>query len=192
MAMGPVDVMELYVEFDDSTVRQPGILGSAVIEGHTSLLVDIFGIVQSLNPEWFSDQEAVHTEDGEAPVVLVVEDSNFFRNQVKGYMKEAGYHVLEATDGVEAWDLLNKEQDNISLVCTDIEMPNLDGFGLTERIRSDERFSDLPVVALTTLAADEDVKRGKAVGVDDYHIKLDKEVLMESVHRYIKNGRVSL
>ena len=70
-----------------------------------------------------------------------------------------------------------------------LEMPNLDGFGLTEKIREDDRFEALPVVALTTLAADEDMKRGKAVGIDEYHIKLDKERLMDSVRNYLKNGR---
>jgi len=189
MAMGPVDVMELYVDFDESTVRQPGILGSAVIEGHTTLLVDIFDIIQTLNPEWFIGQETVQTQDGEVPTVLVVEDSNFFRNQVKSYMEGDGYNVIEAEDGVDAWKCLLEHMDEISLVCTDIEMPNLDGFGLTERIRDDDRFENLPVVALTTLAADEDVAKGKAVGIDEYHIKLDKERLMDSVRNYLKNGR---
>jgi two-component system chemotaxis sensor kinase CheA len=192
MAMGPVDVMELYVEFDESTVRQAGILGSAIIEGHTTLLVDVFDLVQTLNPDWFIGQESVQTSNGDAPTVLVVEDSNFFRNQVKGYMEDEGYEVVEAEDGVEAWDFLDELSDKINLVCTDIEMPNLDGFGLTERIREDDRFEALPVVALTTLAADEDMKRGKAVGIDEYHIKLDKERLMDSVRNYLKNGRSEL
>ena len=69
---------------------------------------------------------------------------------------------------------------------TDIEMPNMDGFTLTEKIKNHAKYKHLPVIALTTLAADEDVARGKAVGVNEYHIKLDKERLMESVHRYAK------
>jgi two-component system, chemotaxis family, sensor kinase CheA len=190
MAMGPVDVVELFVEFDESTVRQPGILGSAVINRQTTLLVDVYGIVQTLNPEWFANkEEKISLPRGETFSVLVVEDSNFFRNQVKGYMHESGYHVIEAEDGVDAWNQLQKNASQVSLVCTDIEMPNLDGFGLTEKIRQDCRFDHLPVIALTTLAADEDVARGKSVGIDEYHIKLDKEALMESVHHFLMHGR---
>jgi two-component system, chemotaxis family, sensor kinase CheA len=189
MAMGPVDVMELFVEFDENTIKQNGIMGSAIIGGHTTLLVDVYGIVQALNPEWFIAQEKVKTKEGDAPTVLVVEDSNFFRNQVKAYMEGDGYRVIEAEDGLDAWNKIEEHADEISLVCTDIEMPNMDGFGLTAKIRSEARYSYLPVIALTTMAGDEDIARGKRVGIDEYHIKLDKERLMESVRRYLKKGR---
>ena len=64
-------------------------------------------------------------------------------------------------------------------------MPNLDGIGLAKKIKDDERYSHLPVIALTTLAGEEEIARGKAVGVDDYQIKLDKEKLMESIHGWL-------
>jgi two-component system chemotaxis sensor kinase CheA len=122
------------------------------------------------------------------PTILIVEDSNFFRNQVRGYMEEAGFNVLEAEDGVEALEVLEENVDDITMVVTDIEMPNMDGFELTEKIRQEPRFAQLPVIALTTLAGDEDVAKGKAVGIDEYHIKLDKERLMECVHRIVKEA----
>ena len=100
-------------------------------------------------------------------------------------MEEDGYNVIEAEDGMIAWDLLQENADKISLVVTDIEMPNLDGFELTRMIRQDERYSDLPVVALTTLASDEDIKKGKNIGIDDYQIKLDREKLMTSVQSHL-------
>ncbi len=189
MAMGPVDVMELNVDFDESTVKQAGILGSAVIRNQTTLLVDVYGIVQVLNPEWFGEIRTFNDPESTAVTVLVVEDSNFFRNQVKGYMQENGYHVVEAEDGVQAWNILCEHPDTISLVCTDIEMPNLDGFGLSEKIRNDHRFSQMPLIALTTLAADEDIEKGRQVGIDEYHIKLDKENLLRSVNELLMNGR---
>ncbi|MBU4394710.1 MAG: response regulator, partial [Proteobacteria bacterium] len=113
-------------------------------------------------------------------------DSNFFRNQVKSYMTESGYKVIEGADGAIAWDLLQKHADEISMVVTDIEMPNMNGFELTETIRKDSKYNKIPIIALTTLAADEDIAKGRAVGIDEYHIKLDKEKLMTCVHDYIK------
>jgi len=193
LATGPIDAIEINTDIDDSTLKQPGIMGSAIIAGKTTMLVNIFEIIQISNPQWFEDHVAygeIEIDKAQAPTILIVEDSNSFRNQVKGYMDEAGFKVLEGEDGKIAWSVLEEHGDEITMVVTDIEMPNMNGFELTEKIKNDKRFSHLPVIALTTLAADEDIARGKSVGVDEYHIKLDKERLMESVHRYAKSAMV--
>jgi two-component system chemotaxis sensor kinase CheA len=101
-------------------------------------------------------------------------------------MTEVGYTVSEAEEGLVGWNKLEEHADEISILVTDIEMPNMNGFELTQRIRKHERYKNLPIIALTTLASAEDVERGKVVGVNEYHIKLDKERLMVSVHDYIK------
>ncbi|MBM9537163.1 hybrid sensor histidine kinase/response regulator [Desulfobulbus alkaliphilus] len=191
LATGPIDAIEISAEIDDVTLKQTGIMGSTIIAAKTTMLVNIFEIVKVSNPQWFEDHAAysgIDTGDDIAPTILIVEDSNFFRNQVKGYMEEAGFNILEGEDGRVAWRILEEQGETINLVVTDIEMPNMDGFELTERIKNDKRFHHLPVIALTTLAGEEDIARGKAVGVDEYHIKLDKERLMESVHRHTKSA----
>ena len=189
LAIGPVDAIEVSADIDDVTLKQTGIMGSTIYAGKTTMLVDIFELIQTSNPQWFEDHAAyneIAADSAQAPLILIVEDSNFFRNQVKGYMEEAGFAILEAEDGRVAWRIVEEQGDEITIVLTDIEMPNLNGFELTEKIKNDKRFKHLPVIALTTLAADEDVAHGKAVGIDEYHIKLDKERLMECVHRYAK------
>ena len=189
LAIGPVDALEIDADIDDVTLKQAGIMGSSIIDNHTTLLVNVFELTQTLFPDWFVDKEIFEYDENSEitpPTILIAEDSNFFRNQVKGYMVESGYNVIEGEDGQIAWDLLQENFDDITLVVTDIEMPNMNGFELTEKIKSDSRYSNLPVIALTTLAGEEDVARGKAVGVDEYHIKLDKEKLMASVHDYVK------
>ena len=180
--MGPVDAQEVNLSIDGVTLRQDGIMGSAIINDTTTLLVDIYEIVRALNPEWFEEPKVTKDEEGKAATILFAEDSSFFRNQVKGSMEKEGFNVLEAEDGVIAWDLLEKNADAIRLVVTDIEMPNMDGFALTKKIKSHPAYSHLPVIALTTLAGEEDISRGKSVGIDDYQIKLDREKLMRSIH----------
>lgn len=193
LAIGPIDAIEVATDIDDVTLKQTGIMGSAIIGGLTTMLVDIFEIVQTINPDWFVDYSLPEAaaEDGFVPTILIVEDSNFFRNQVRGYMEEAGFNVLEGEDGVEALKVLEQHVDEISMVVTDIEMPNMDGFELTEKIKSDPRLGHLPVIALTTLAGEEDIARGKSAGIDEYHVKLDKERLMECVHRYAKEAEAA-
>ncbi len=190
LAIGPIDALQINVTVDDVTLHQTGIMGSTIIDGQTTMLVDIFEIVNTLFPEWFENQEVFEAtgDDESVPTILIAEDSNFFRTQVCNYMTESGYEVIEGEDGAIAWDLLQEHGDEITIVVTDIEMPNMDGFQLTETIRNDARFKDIPVIALTTLAGEEDVAKGKAVGVNEYHIKLDKEKLMASVHHYVKQN----
>ncbi len=189
LAIGPVDAIEISADIDDTTLSQPGIMGSIIIDQHTTMLVNVFEMVQTLFPQWFEEREKIiveTTKQDEPPTILIAEDSKFFRNQVKGYMTEVGYNVVEAEDGVEAWNQLKEHGDRIAILVTDIEMPNMNGFDLTKKIRQDDKFSALPIIALTTLASAEDVAKGKAVGVNEYHIKLDKERLMVSVHDYVK------
>jgi len=187
LATGPVDAVDMIMEVDGQTLRQPGIMGSMIIDGHTTMMVDIYELVQTLEPEWFSEREALReSEEVKSATILYAEDSAFFRSQVKRFIEEEGFSVIEAEDGVQAWELLQEHADEISLVATDIEMPNMDGFAFTEAIRADERFAHLPVIALTTLASEADQARGKAVGIDDYQIKLDREKLIGSIHSLLQ------
>ncbi len=186
LATGPVDAMDVQVTFDESTLRQDGILGSAIIDNLTTLMVDIYGIIKTLYPHWFSERERIQTSDGSGATILYVEDSDFFRNQVKSQLEEEGYQVIEAVNGLEGWNLLQQHADKISLVLTDLEMPELDGYGMAEKIKNDDRFAQLPVIALTTLAGEEDIARGREVGFDAYQIKLDGEKLMDTIYAYLK------
>ncbi|MFH1075532.1 MAG: chemotaxis protein CheW [Pseudomonadota bacterium] len=189
LANQPLDAIEESIEFDDSTFKQPGIMGSAIVRGYTTLMVDIFGLVESLYPDWFGDRSPVATTDGSAATILLAEDSSFFRNQLKGFLTDSGYSVITAEDGQVAWNLLAENSDSVSLIVTDIEMPNMNGFDLTTRVRQSERFSHLPVIAVTSLAGEEDVQRGKAVGINDYQIKLDREKLLDSIHNYLVSAQ---
>ena len=187
LAIGPVDAIELSLDVDGQTLKQAGIMGSAIINDHTTLMIDVYEIVQTLNPDWFEALETATNDQGEAAKILFAEDSNFFRNQVKSYMEDEGYTVIEAEDGAIAWDLLQEHADEISLVVTDIEMPNMNGFELTRMIKESNAYSHLPVIALTTLAGEEDIEKGRQVGINDYQIKLDREKLVRSIYGFLSN-----
>jgi len=186
LATGPVDAIDVKVGFDDSTLKQPGIMGSTIIDGQTTLLIDIYDIMKTIYPQWFTERDDVIGTDGTGLTILYAEDSNFFRQQIKNFLTQEGYKIIDAENGLEAWKLLEQYGDRISLVITDLEMPELDGYGLTEKIRKDERFSNLPIIALTTLAGEEDIERGKSIGITEYQVKLDKEQLMNSIYELLK------
>jgi two-component system, chemotaxis family, sensor kinase CheA len=188
LASAPVDALEAKLSIDQSTVRQTGIIGSTVVKGHTVLLVDIYEIVRNAYPDWVENRPKALTAEEKNNAILLAEDSDFFRQQVKRFIEEGGYRVIAGEDGLAAWKLLEEHEGEIKLVVTDIEMPRLDGYGLTKKIRGDKRFAQLPVMALTSLASEDDIAKGKAVGIDDYQIKLDRETLIEGIIDLLERG----
>lgn len=184
-----VDVVDISEAVDEKTFRQPGILGSSIILKETTMLVDPYGIVSIIMPEWVVQQEAVEKTEGEKAAILVVEDSKFFLNQIKAFTEEAGYNVVTALDGLEALQELENMENDINLILTDIEMPNLDGVDMTAQIRSNPRFENIPVIALTSVAGDAAEQRAIDAGIDEYLIKLDREKVLERVNYYLTHGR---
>jgi len=181
----PVDVAEAGSVIDSSTHRQQGIAGSAILRGHTTLIADLVELVDAVYPEWGTKAKSQHpvaSAGVEQATILLAEDSDFFRSQLRRFFEADGYAVLDAADGEIAWSLLQKDPDKVQLVVTDIEMPNMNGLDLTRHIRADHRVARLPVIALSSLASDEDMALGRNAGVDDYQIKLDRDALMGRVH----------
>lgn len=177
----PVDVIATRAVIDLTTHRQKGVAGSAIINNRTALITDLFELVDATCPDWGGDKPALRLPEQAGQkrfVVLLAEDSDFFRAQVKRYLEEDGDLVFDAPDGESAWELLLEHLDEVQAVVTDIEMPRLTGLGLAQRIRADARTSKLPLIGLSSLAGEEDIARGKAAGFDDYQVKLDRDQLI--------------
>jgi two-component system chemotaxis sensor kinase CheA len=118
--------------------------------------------------------------------VLLVDDSITTRALEKSILEAAGYFVATAINGAEGWRLL-QEMQGIDVIVSDVEMPELDGFGLCERVRASARFKDLPVVLVTALARPEDRARGLAAGASAYVVKsaFDQEKLLDLLERLV-------
>ena len=187
----PVDVVETDAVLDATTHRQKGIQGSVIVNGVTTLVTNLAelveGIISGVNTASHSDFNSAPLTVSRSRTALVVEDSDFFRAQVKRYLSAAGIESLEASDGESALQVLASHPLEIGIVVTDIEMPGISGLELARRIRSQPRFDRLPIIALSALVSDEDLERGRAAGLTDYQVKLDRDTLIESVERLLEN-----
>ncbi|MBK5938723.1 chemotaxis protein CheW [Halochromatium roseum] len=178
----PVDVVQTEAAIDQRTHRQPGITGSTIFQERTVLIADMHELVTAVQPDWHETAgEDTQEQVGDGVNVLLAEDSDFFRAQMKKFLEESGYNVWDAADGEAAWALLLDKLDTVRVVITDIEMPRLNGFELASRIRNDSRTAALPIIAVTSLAGNEDLARAKAAGIEHYQIKLDREQLLAQV-----------
>lgn len=118
-------------------------------------------------------------------VILLAEDSIATRTQEKRILEGAGYEVVTAVDGLDAFNKL-KTRD-FDAVISDVQMPNLDGLGLTIKIRQQKQYSELPIILVTSLASDEDRKRGADAGANAYIPKgtFNQDVLVETLKRLV-------
>lgn len=117
------------------------------------------------------------------PRVVLAEDSLTTRTLEESILVAAGYEVLAAPDGEEAWRLL--QERGADALVADVQMPRLDGLALTRRVRASRRLRDLPVVLVTGLAADEDRLRGLEAGASAYVVKsaFDQRELLATLER---------
>lgn len=117
--------------------------------------------------------------------ILVVEDSITSRVLLKNILESAGYEVMVAADGSDGFD--KYRQTEFDLVVTDVEMPRMNGFELTAKIRHESERPNVPIIVVTSLASLEDRKRGVEVGASAYFVKsnFEKSNLLDMVERLI-------
>ncbi len=117
--------------------------------------------------------------------ILVVDDSITTRTLEQSILEAAGYEVITAVDGSEAWRLL--QERGCDLVVADVEMPRMDGFELCRAIRGSKRFSKLPVILVTAMETPEHRARGLEVGADAYLGKssFDQQDLLDTIQQLL-------
>jgi two-component system chemotaxis sensor kinase CheA len=168
----------------------PGIAGATIRgDGKVTLIIDV-GTLMKLAKETHnkkvvteSIQEAKKKkEKPEDFNVLIVDDSAMDRKIMKTSIEDLGVNIIEAKDGVEALDIVKK--NDIDAVLIDIEMPRMDGYTLAQEIRKYNKYRKLPLIAVTSRATKADRVRGVEVGMNEYITKpYTKEYLQNVIKR---------
>lgn len=124
---------------------------------------------QSLSSSLLMNRAKEEPTEPKKAKILVVDDSITTRTLEKNILEHKGYEVVVAVNGKDAWDLLQKQK--FSLLITDVMMPIMDGFTLTEKIKKQKNLRDLPIIIVTSLGNEEEKRRGIEVGADAYIVK---------------------
>jgi two-component system chemotaxis sensor kinase CheA len=156
----------------------PGVLGSAVVKGQATEIIDISHFLPLAFEDWLRRKELNIQET--ARTLLFVDDSAFFRNMLTPVLKAAGYQVTTVGGAEDALAFL-KEGRHVDVVVTDIDMPGMNGFELAQAVRSDPRTAGLPIIALSSMTSPESIERGREVGFHDYVAKFDRPGLIAAL-----------
>jgi len=122
-----------------------------------------------------------------AQKILVVDDSPTVVKFVSFSLKNSGFDVITARDGMEAVEKLSTISDDIDLIITDLNMPNLDGYGLIDTLRQNDKHKQTPIIVLTSEEGEEDRRKGVDVGASSYLVKpFRSAILLEEVSKYLE------
>lgn len=166
------------------------ITGVTHIDDEIVEILDVESILAELSPGNKEVDDSIveeiaqtRKEKSVAPSIMIVDDSSVARNQIKGVVKKAGFDVVMAKDGKEAINMLNdlseigNIEDQLALVISDIEMPEMDGYTLTAEIRKNEKLKGLHVILHTSLSGVFNQAMVETVGADDFISKFDSDML---------------
>jgi len=172
-----IDIVEerLHIEVAGSG---EGILGSAVIKGQATEVIDVGHFLPMAFADWFTRKEMRPSAGAQS--VLLVDDSAFFRNMLAPVLKAAGYRVRVAPNAQEGLEAL-RSGHAFDVVLTDIEMPDMNGFEFAETIRADQHLSAMPIIALSSMVSPAAIERGRLAGFHDYVAKFDRPGLIAAL-----------
>jgi two-component system chemotaxis sensor kinase CheA len=169
------------------TASEEYFLGSIVIMGKTTDVVDVGYLLKDLVDDlnhMGSNVEKVSGVD-----VLVVEDSMFFRKLIVPFLEHLGYDVAQAASPAEALEIVEQRKGKFDIIVTDIEMPEMDGFELTQRLRMDARLSRTPIIAYTSTVNDIFKQRAAKVGMNGIILKTDREALLTEITTQLNSAK---
>jgi len=172
-----IDIVEERLNIEVAGSRE-GILGSAVIKGQATEVIDVGHFLPMAFADWFSRKEMRASSTAQS--VLLVDDSAFFRNMLAPVLKAAGYKVRTAVNAQEGLAELRSSYA-FDVVLTDIEMPDMNGFEFAETIRTDHNLSKMPIIALSSLVSPAAIERGRQAGFHDFVAKFDRPGLIAAL-----------
>ena len=172
-----VDIVEdrLHIEVASDT---PGVLGSAVVKGQATEIIDVGFFLPLAFEDWLRRKE--QNKSMAARTLLFVDDSAFFRNMLTPVLKAAGYSVTTVGGADDALKLMKNGQQ-FDLIVTDIEMPGMNGFELAQTVHGDAKTANIPIIALSSVTSAEAIERGRQVGFQDYVAKFDRPGLIAAL-----------
>jgi two-component system chemotaxis sensor kinase CheA len=188
-----VDIAEEVVNVQVSGSAN-GIVGSAIIQGRATDVVEIGHFLHSTNKDWFKrhGDESFGQASTQGRKILLVDDSPFFRNMLTPLLKVAGYHVTTLDSPLSALQM-RENGEQFDVIVSDIEMPQMNGFEFAQKVREDSSsWKDTPMVALTSHATPADIQHGMTIGFSKYIAKFDRDTLLRTLTETLANGKTSL
>lgn len=184
-----LDIVEDHLSVEHGASK-PGFVGSAIIDGKATEIIDTAHFLTVAFPDWFGTEAGVDALADRTlgkKRVLLVDDSAFFRNLLTPMLSVAGYSVT-SVDSADAALSLRQRGEAFDAIISDIEMPGMSGFEFVEAVRNGGQWANLPIIAMSSHTAQPDLERGHEVGFTDYVAKHDRDGLLQALSDTLNAG----
>lgn len=172
-----VDIVEDRLEIEVGS-HVPGILGSAIVRGQATEIIDVAHFMPLAFEDWLERKEM--KIEALTRQLLFVDDSAFFRNMLTPVLRATGYNVTTVASAEEAMALM-KNGRCFDIVVSDVEMPEMNGFDLAQALKADPHHANVPIIALSSLTSPAARERGRQAGFSDYVAKFDRPGLIAAL-----------
>ena len=184
-----VDIVQESMNIELSGER-PGFLGSAVIAGKATDVIDTGYYLTKAYPDWFKGEERRGSgRSGQGHRILFADDSPFFRNMLVPVLDTAGYDVTAVESAERGLEILN-DDTAFDVIISDIEMQGMSGYEFAENVQAKRGAANIPMVALSSYADPQDMERGRAAGFRDYVAKFDRETLLDTLREIMHETKL--
>ncbi len=172
------------IKMSSKDSKQHGYLGSMVIAGKSTDVVDVGFLLSDLVDSVVSDIDSISKSKAAECQLLLVEDSPFFRNLTVPFLASVGYKVTAAENAEDALDMIAGGK-KFDMIVTDLEMPGMSGFEFASMCRNAQQTKDVPIVAYTASISEEVIRRSREVGMNDCIVKTDRAGLLDTVSHWL-------
>ncbi len=191
-----VDIVRQRMDIKSPSIKE-GVIGSIIMQGVTTELVDVSYFISRNFKDWLGHSEA-NIIDGEVAVVevrkhvLLVDDSAFFRKFMRPLILASNYRVSTAQDGQEGLELLKKHGHEIDLVISDIDMPRMNGVEFVKAAKAEPALAHIPFIALTSHEEEDFDQDVREMGFEALVTKSNRNKVVESIRELLKEKKIEI
>lgn len=186
IATKAVKVRNVGDELNSNLADNNGILSTVIDDDHMVTILDVYTLFRRRAPDHFQS----FAKTGDEKKILLVEDTAFFVILISQYLKEAGYQVEHARDGIEALEKIQNSSQLYDAIVSDVIMPGMDGLELMERVRRNkkEEIQRIPCIAVTSVSDEMHLNKIRESGFDHCVLKNEKMLLLSILNKVLSGG----
>ncbi len=188
LATSLVDIENSTIDLNTESYNEDGLLGTSITHGKMTLFIDIYRLIELSEPDWFTQRKLEISDDEDIKRVLLLEDSSFFKELVKGYLVSEGYVVDTVENGLEGLQKIQEVDYEYDIIVSDIEMPEMNGIEFIKEIRKDENTKNTKALALSSLSSELDKAKANDAGFDRYEVKMERELFLTTIDEMLNSN----